>query len=124
MSSTSPASSFRWEHVLGVAIDLSKLADEASLRSSISRSYYFVFNLARAKTGLVPPPGSPPQPDAHRKCWEAIARTCGPATAKTARALRERRNNADYDLLVPTVASWDWEAKSAIAKARKIASAL
>ncbi len=124
MSSTSPPSRFRWEDVLGVAIDLSKLADEASLRSSVSRSYYFVFNLARAKVGLVPPPGSPPQPDAHRKCWEAVAHTFGAATAKTARALREKRNNADYDLFVPTIVRWDWEAKSAIAKARKIARVL
>jgi hypothetical protein len=124
MSNTSPPSIFRWEDVLGVAIDLSKLDDEASLRSSVSRSYYFAFNLARVKVGLVPPLGSPPQPDAHRKCWDAISSRFGPAIAKTARALRDRRNNADYDLLVPAVADWKGTAQSAIAKARKIASSL
>src|ERR1035437_7087597 len=124
MLSSGQPSSFRWENYLTVAVHLSGLGDEASLRSSVSRSYYYAFNLARVRLALVPPIGAPPHPRAHGECWREVEAQIGPQAAKLGRAMCSRRNNADYDLVERNPRDWDIEARTAISFARRIVKSL
>jgi uncharacterized protein (UPF0332 family) len=89
-----------WTDVLGLAVGLSANADEASLRSAISRAYYAAFNLARlwlvAKGVNVPKTGA-----AHAVVWDRLDQHGLASEAVLGRALRDMRNNADYDDVLP-----------------------
>jgi len=68
--------SFDWINYLRLAEDLAARGDEASLRSAISRAYYFLFNVAyaRAEKNLGPKPEN--DQTTHKWCWNAYA-NCG-----------------------------------------------
>jgi hypothetical protein len=92
------ATSFDWSDYLELAEELAKRADEASLRSAISRAYYYVFHLAliRAKandftfvTGGV-----------HTQLWRVFNESPVPDCRKLgaiASRLKIRRERADYE---------------------------
>lgn len=44
-----PAGSFSWSDYLSLAEELGKSVDEASLRTAVSRIYYYVYHLALSR---------------------------------------------------------------------------
>ena len=67
---------FDWINYLRLAEDLAAKGDEASLRTAISRAYYFIFNIAyaRAERNLGPKPEN--TTTTHKWCWDAYS-NCG-----------------------------------------------
>jgi hypothetical protein len=86
---------------IDLAIRLAGRADEAALRTSVSRSYYGAFHLARhllvEECGVVLPHSA----EAHKKIVFCL-RQSGDASALAASnmldSMRTERNDADYDL--------------------------
>ena len=89
---------FDWSEYLKLAEELGNRADEASLRSAISRAYYYVFHLAlkRAEannfafvTGGM-----------HTQLWRLFSESPEPDCRKLgaiARRLKRQRERADYE---------------------------
>ncbi len=67
--------------------------DEAKIRTSIGRSYYASFLLAREAAGL----SDLKAPEVHRKVISFLY-SKDPPVANKLHILRRQRNNADYDL--------------------------
>ena len=66
---------FDWSKYLELAKNLSDTADEASLRTAVSRSYYCAYNLALARAKLNqyrPPPDT--MGGIHEQLWELYGR--------------------------------------------------
>jgi len=92
---------FDWLEFLRLAKTLAVNGDEASKRTAISRAYYFIFNLAYART--VKNCGSKPQGQQvgmHAWCWQkyssnqdAACRALGIEGGR----LKRRRQDADYE---------------------------
>jgi hypothetical protein len=91
--------SFDWANYLRLAEDLAAKADEASLRTAISRAYYSIFNVAyeRAEKNLGRKPAS--SGSHHKWCWDAYG-NCNDSTcqelAVEGRRLKWLRVDVDY----------------------------
>jgi len=91
--------SFNWKSYLELAKSLSAaVADEASLRSAVSRSYYCAFNLAMARA-IANSYRSPNDGSSHDLLWELFGRNNNAACKKLAAVgprMKRRRVKADY----------------------------
>ncbi len=116
------ASTFDWSEYLKLAEELGKRTDEASLRSAISRAYYYVFHLAlkRAQandftfvTGGM-----------HTQLWRVFKESPEPDCRKLgeiASRLKRQRERADYDSIFARV---DEEIPGMLADARDFSTLL
>ena len=89
---------FEWSGYLTLAEELAKRTDEASLRSALSRAYYFVYHLAlqRAEANNFK---SAPGEGTHTQLWRLFKGSPEPACLKLAliaERLKEKRERADY----------------------------
>lgn len=89
--------SFPWKDYLTLAQKLMEDGGEPSYRSSVSRAYYCVFNLAKRKAGVVE------RDEAHKKVIEKLKKS-PLKSLRTAGGildgLRKTRNDADYEASV------------------------
>lgn len=90
---------FDWNDFLSLAEELLQSDDEASHRTSISRAYYAIFNVAfeRADRNCGPMPEE--AKGFHKWCWDQYANTNHRDCRRLAvegRRLRDRRVQADY----------------------------
>ena len=92
------APSFDWAEYLKLAEELGKRSDEASLRSAISRAYYYVFHLAlkraQANDFTFVPGGM------HTQLWRVFSESPEPDCRRLgaiAGRLKRQRERADYD---------------------------
>lgn len=88
---------FDWNRYLALAIELQKVQDEASLRTAISRAYYFVYNVALNRPAVSQYRFDPKAP-AHEQLWALYTRNLGNCKllAETAVRLKMKRVKADY----------------------------
>jgi hypothetical protein len=116
-----------WNSYLKLAERLLDSAqNEADVRSATSRAYYACYNLARRykeRHGLIPPP--PPKHrkswGSHEEVWHAIKASRLPQCAVICDLgfdLRNQRNRADYDDVIPDALT---EAMSALFTASTLA---
>lgn len=95
---------FDWAQYHKVAGELSTHAEEAYLRTSISRAYYYIFHLGRKRVldnGFILNRG-----DAHKQVWEKFSDSpdhrCR-KLAEDAKRLKEKRERADYESHYPRI---------------------
>ena len=93
------AEQFNWSGYLHLAEELSKRSDEASLRSALSRAYYYVYHLAleRAEANDFKPIHGE---GTHTQLWRLFILSPEPACkqlAILAGRLKEKRERADYN---------------------------
>ena len=96
---------FDWSEYLGLANELAKRTDEASLRSALSRAYYYVYHLAlkRAQDNdfkALAGEGT------HSQLWRVFGTNPDPDCRKLAAIgvrLKEKRERADYSSVYPRV---------------------
>jgi hypothetical protein len=88
---------FDWNQYLNLAIELQKGQDEASLRTAISRAYYFVYNVALNRPAVTQYRFDPKAPR-HEQLWDLYTRNAGECKllADIAIRLKQRRVKADY----------------------------
>src|ERR1035438_3259427 len=90
---------FDWAEYLRLAQELAARKEEACLRSSLSRAYYYVYNLARARAernGFVPGPGE----STHSQLWRLFSQSPEPECiflGQIALRLKQKREKADYE---------------------------
>jgi hypothetical protein len=90
---------FDWSTYLVLARDLATRVDEAALRSSLSRAYYYVYHLglARAQTnGFNAMPGE----SSHKQLWRLFTDNPEAQCAQLgqlAMRLKQKRERADYE---------------------------
>jgi hypothetical protein len=90
--------SFDWSEYLNLARELASRKEEACLRSSLSRAYYYVYNLAliRAeRNGFVSVQGE----STHGQLWRLFNKSPEPECinlGQIALRLKEKRERADY----------------------------
>ena len=114
---------FSWSDYLLLAEELGKRADEASLRTALSRAYYYVYHLAlkRAKANnfkAIPGGGD------HIQLWRLFNGSPEPACQKLAQIaerLKEKRQRADYE---PNFIRIEEEVPELLAEARDFAARL
>ena len=93
-----PDPPFDWHEYLTLAQDLGRRPEESSLRSSISRAYYYVYHLALTRAeqnGFRPTPGE----STHAQLWRLFHKSPEPACinlGQLALRLKEKRERADY----------------------------
>jgi len=92
------AASFDWSDYLELAQELANRADEASLRSAISRAFYYVYHLAleRAKANNFTFVAG----GMHAQLWRVFSESPEPVCKRLgviASRLRIRRERADYE---------------------------
>jgi uncharacterized protein (UPF0332 family) len=97
---------FDWSTYLMLAESLAQKSDEASLRSAISRAYYYVFHLGleRAKRNGYKPKETEAS---HSQLWINYTGSPEPACAKLgeiANRLKLHRVRADYENVIPRLA--------------------
>jgi uncharacterized protein (UPF0332 family) len=114
---------FDWSEYLQLADELGARADEGSLRSAISRAYYYVYHLAleRAETNSFQARSGEGM---HTQLWRCYSDNPEPACIKLgqiALRLRERRARADYRPIYPRIRE---EVPDVLADARDFASRL
>ncbi len=90
--------SFDWSGYLKLAEELGNRPDEASLRSALSRAYYYVYHLAlnRAEANRFQPLQGE---GTHTQLWRLYKKNPEPAClalALIAERLKEKRERADY----------------------------
>lgn len=100
MTTPSPAArtGFDWRRFLDLAERLGQEADEAALRSAISRAYYAAFALARRR--LVDQGCWSQARDPHTRVWATYRNASGRACQRIGFRgfnLRDQRRRADYD---------------------------
>jgi uncharacterized protein (UPF0332 family) len=89
---------FDWLEYLKLAQELAVRREEACLRSSLSRAYYYVYNLALARAelnGFVSAQGE----STHTQLWRLFSRSPEPDCiylGQIALRLKEKREKADY----------------------------
>lgn len=117
------AQPFDWTGYYTLADELAKRADEASLRSAISRAYYYVYQLAlkRAETN-----GFKARPDegVHKQLWRNFNASPDPGCRKLgeiANRLMDKRLMADYRSIYPRISD---EVPAMLTDARKFATGL
>lgn len=96
---------FDWRGYKTLALSLSRTTDEASMRTAISRAYYFVYHLAlaRAETNHYKPKT---RDSVHKQLWDHYEKSLNPKCielAVTGRRMKRLRSNADYDDDFPRV---------------------
>ena len=90
---------FDWSEYLSLADELSKRTDEGSLRSAISRAYYYVYHIALRRAepnGFQPLPGE----GIHAQLWRCFRASPEATCSKLGvigERLKDRRVKADYD---------------------------
>src|SRR5437764_113316 len=89
---------FDWSTYLLLAEDLAKNKDEASLRSAISRAYYYVYHIAltRAEGNAFTPNKDAPS---HKQLWAFFSGSPDPGCQMLAQLgvrLKYKRAQADY----------------------------
>src|SRR5258706_14082722 len=114
---------FDWSEYLTLADELGSRADEASLRSSLSRAYYYVYHFAlkRAKDNNFKPLSGE---GTHTQLWRVFSMNPEPACrrlAEIAVRLKEKRERADYS---PVYARVHEEIPHVLADARDFADRL
>jgi hypothetical protein len=92
------AQPFDWSEYFQLAEELAKRTDEASIRSALSRAYYYVYHLAlqRAQDNGF---GARPGEGTHKQLWRNYSGSPEPACqilAEIAARLKEKRERADY----------------------------
>jgi uncharacterized protein (UPF0332 family) len=91
---------FDWNDYLRLAQHLAQQEDEAAKRTAISRAYYYIFHLARARAIQNGCKLSYAE-SSHKSVWDFYIRSsdynCKSLGLEGSR-LKERRNVADYDL--------------------------
>lgn len=91
--------SFDWQEYMQLARELAGRPEEGSVRTSISRAYYFVYNLAmiRAKAnGYTPTPGE----STHVQLWRLFGGSPEPECQRLSQMglrLKQKREKADYE---------------------------
>lgn len=90
---------FDWTNYLRLAENLAREPDDASLRTAISRAYYFAFNIAftRAKSTTGE---SPHEESVHKWCWDKYRKSPDPTSMKlgvSGDRMKLRRVRADYN---------------------------
>lgn len=94
-----PAVPFDWYEYFGLASELSLRADEAALRSAISRAYYYVYHLALARAEANEYKAFPGE-GKHAQLWRVFSLSPEPDCQKLAMMalrLKEKRERADYE---------------------------
>lgn len=88
---------FDWSGYLDLALEMQRRPDEASLRTAISRAYYFVYNAARHRSAVAQYRLDPNLP-VHEELWSLYERNDGECRrlADMAKRLKIRRVKADY----------------------------
>lgn len=88
---------FDWSGYLDLAQELQKRTDEASLRTAISRAYYFVYNTAQNRPAVSEYRLDPKLPK-HEELWSLYERNDGECKrlATIANRLKFKRVKADY----------------------------
>jgi uncharacterized protein (UPF0332 family) len=112
---------FDWSEYLNLAEQLSRCADEASHRSSISRAYYFVYHLAHSRAVAKKYRRSEDE-TSHKSLWHYYDRNNNQecrTVALLGQRLLQRRNRADYE---DTFARVNEEAVSVLLDARRFAT--
>jgi len=92
------AQPFDWSQFLTLAQELARRPQEASLRSSVSRAYYFVYNLAlarAARNGFESIRGESTHVQLWRLYNDSPEGACI-ALGQIAQRLKEKRERADY----------------------------
>jgi hypothetical protein len=90
--------SFDWSEYLKLAQELGVRKEEACLRSSLSRAYYYVYNLALTRAeqnGFISVQGE----STHGQLWRLFSRSPEPECinlGQIALRLKEKRARADY----------------------------
>ena len=116
--------SFNWSEYLKLAEELSsRVEDEASLRSALSRAYYYVYHLAlsRAEANTFKPVSGE---GTHIQLWKLYRSSPEPACQKLAliaERLKEKRERADYH---PTFRRLKEEVPATLQDARDFAKGL
>src|SRR6266404_1380992 len=94
------AAPFDWFGYFRLANELGKrLDDEASLRSAISRAYYYVYHLALARAEMNTYKRTPGEAS-HTQLWRVFSLNPEPdcqRLAEIAKRLKEKRERADYE---------------------------
>ena len=90
---------FDWSEYIKLADELGKRTDEGSLRSAISRAYYYVYHLAldRARANNFQALSGE---GVHRQLWRCYSDSPMPACMRLgeiAQRLQRKRQKADYD---------------------------
>jgi len=88
---------FDWSKYLELAVELQRRSDEASLRTAISRAYYFVYNSALSRPAVGQYRLDTKLP-VHEELWALYERNGGDCgkLATIAKRLKQRRVKADY----------------------------
>ena len=99
------AQPFDWTSYYTLANELAGRADEASRRSAISRTYYYVYHLAltrAANNGFAVIVGEA----SHKQLWRNYGESPEPncrKLAEIAKRLKEKRERADYNNFYPRI---------------------
>jgi uncharacterized protein (UPF0332 family) len=94
---------FDWADFLNMAEELATRPEEHCLRTAISRSYYYAYHLARKRVidnGFTIVRGG----DTHKQVWEKFDASPDWNCKKLyqmAKRLKDKRQQADYDLVFP-----------------------
>jgi uncharacterized protein (UPF0332 family) len=94
-----PSIAFDWAKYLTLAEELGRRTDEASLRSAISRAYYYVYHLALARAEANDFRRLAGE-STHTQLWRIFSASPEPdcrRLADIALRLKEKRERADYD---------------------------
>jgi hypothetical protein len=92
---------FDWSEYLKLAEELAARKEEACLRSSLSRAYYYIYNLALTRAernGFVAARGE----STHGQLWRLYSQSPEPECiylGQIALRLKEKREKADYRLV-------------------------
>jgi hypothetical protein len=114
---------FDWSGYLKLAQELAARNEEACLRSSLSRAYYYVYNLAliRAeRNGFVAVQGE----STHSQLWRLFSQSPEPESIRLgqiALRLKEKREKADYR---PTYRRIEEEVPQVLSEAQDFAARL
>jgi hypothetical protein len=90
---------FDWSEYSRLADELGNRSDEASLRSAISRAYYYVYHLALARAEANSYRAMPGEAT-HAQLWRVFSQSPEPdckRLAVIAFRLKEKRERADYE---------------------------
>ena len=116
---------FDWSQYLALAEDLAVQPDnEAALRSAVSRAYYAAFCLAREhllNTNKLFGSRSRRPRLSHRTVWLTYQRDVDRRIGMDGNRLRDLRNLADYEDVVPNL---DNAVRSALSTSRRILTSL
>jgi hypothetical protein len=118
------AQPFDWSEYLRLAEELAARQDEASIRSALSRAYYYVYHLALERAqdnGFTTLPG---EGGSHKQLWRNYSGSPVPecqTLAEIAARLKEKRERADYRQIYSRIAD---DVPGMLADAREFASRL